>query len=89
MVETLKWLRKTRDDFANGLSGTAFDSLEKYQRMSTQAAEGLRFIFADADIEKLILTPRHWMLMSTVISGNAPTGLTHEAVSVPASDQII
>jgi hypothetical protein len=71
--DVLNDLRKCSTDLSNLGNGDAAAVLDAYQRWSTGAAEFLGYKIASDDIERLILTRRHWMLLEMVVAGNGPT----------------
>lgn len=73
LTETLRWLIACQTAFINGFGGTAAESLEGYQRKSVELAQGLEFIFSFDDVQKMVLTRRHWLLMQMSVAGNGPT----------------
>jgi len=73
LSETLRWLIECKTAFINGFGGSAAESLEKYQRKTVELSRGLEFIFSFDDIQKMVLTRRHWLLMEMVVTSNGPT----------------
>jgi hypothetical protein len=71
LVEVTKNLTRIRDAISN--QGASPDALGIYQDWANQAAESLGYMFSPADIEYLIQTPRHWVLIATTLAGNRPT----------------
>lgn len=73
LIETVRWLIECKTAFVNGFVGTAAEALESYQRKSVQLSKTLEFIFSFDDVQKMILTRRHWLLMQLSVNGNGPT----------------
>ncbi|PRY42167.1 PIN domain-containing protein [Geodermatophilus tzadiensis] len=54
---------QTVDQNLRNLSGhSGSERLQSYQRWSNEAARSLGFVFDPADVERMVLTPRHWVL---------------------------
>lgn len=66
-------MRDIRNSLSNIGSGQAGEVLEQYQRWASQSVETLGYIFDEVDLDRLIMTRRHWWLMETSVSGNGPT----------------
>lgn len=73
LSELLKTLSRLTNELVNVGSGSAPEALEQYQRWSTSAADTLGYQFANDDLERLILTRRHWLLQEMVVTGNGPS----------------
>lgn len=85
MSETLRWLIACKTSFINGFGGNAADALEEYQRTTTELSGGLGFIFTFDDLQEMLLTRRHWLLMEMVAASNGPT--IHELINAEATDR--
>lgn len=81
----LRWLIDCKTAFINGFGGNAAESLEKYQCKTVELSRGLGFIFGYDDIERMLLTRRHWLLMETVVTSNGPT--VHELINAETNDR--
>ncbi len=86
MSEVLKSLRLVTTDLTNIGSGAASEVLDQYQRWSNAAAETLGYMFAGDDVEQLILTRRHWVLLSLNPAGNGP--VIHDLIRVERTDRL-
>lgn len=86
MNEVIKSLRLITTDLRNIGSGPAAEVLEDYQQWSNAAAETLGYTFAGDDIERLILTKRHWVLLSLDPAGNGP--VVHDLIRVERTDRL-
>jgi len=73
LTETLRWLIACKTAFVNGFGGTAAESREAYQRKTVELSQGLEYIFSFDDVQRMILTRRHWLLMQMVVTGNGPS----------------
>jgi hypothetical protein len=60
--ELIKTFRQLKVDLNNASGGNA-QALERYQRWANLAARTLSFYVAPEDVERLILTRRHWVLV--------------------------
>lgn len=86
MSEVLKNLRRTTNDLSNLGFGSAAEVLEQYQRWSTTAAESLGYVIPSEDIDRLLLTQRHWVLLSMPVAGNGP--VVHDMISAERTDRM-
>jgi len=85
MSETMRWLIECKTAFINGFGGSAAESLEKYQRKTTELSRGLGSIFSFDDLQKMLLTRRHWLLMEMLATSNGPT--IHELIGAETTDR--
>ena len=73
MSNVNRWLAQANSTFSSGFSGQAPEVLQGYQRESVQLADSLSYMFSASDVETMILTRRHWLLMSiSLIPENWP-----------------
>jgi len=55
-------LRRVQNDAANRRSGQASDRLAAYQQWANNAARQLSYLLRPADLDRLVLTRRYWLL---------------------------
>lgn len=84
--EALESLRRITIDLRNIGTGTAAEVLEQYQHWSNSAAEVLGFVITSKNIEQLILTPRHWALLSMTVTGNGL--VVHDVIRAERTDRL-
>ncbi len=82
----LESLRRVTNDLINIGSGAATEVLQQYQQWSTVAAESLGFVITSKNTEQLILTRRHWVLLSLPVTGNDP--VVHDLIRAERTDRL-
>lgn len=85
LSETVKWLEKCKNEYLSGFGGNAAESLESYQRGTVQLSKGLDYIFSHDDVETMLLTRRHWLLMQMSVAGNGP--VIHDLIQAESTER--
>ena len=84
--DVLNDLRRWSNDLSNLGNGDAAAVLSDYQRWSIGAAGFLGCKIASDDIEQLIFTRRHWMLLEMVVTGN--DRIIHDLINAERTDRL-
>lgn len=86
MSNVHKSLMDAHTTFLNGFNGRAPEVLQNYQRASVRLADNLSYIFSPTDVERMILTRRHWLLMSMSPTPDLEP-IIHDLVRVETRDR--
>lgn len=72
LAQLIRDLGRVRDELSQIGSGTAREALLHYQRWSTTTADYLSSYFELADVERIMLSQRHWVLHTLAVADNGP-----------------
>jgi rRNA-processing protein FCF1 len=86
MSEVLKNLRRINNDLSNIGNGSADEVLQQYQRWAAMGAESLGYMFPSDRVDRLILTQRHWALVSLVVAYNG--AVVHDMIRAERTDRM-
>jgi rRNA-processing protein FCF1 len=86
IAELLKQLRQIKSDLGN-ISGGNQEALSAYQRWSIGAAQMLGFYIDREQVERLILTKRHWMLLD-MTGNNLNNWLISDSIDAERNDRV-